>query len=116
MLLVQVNGKLTTLGLGLLLIFASLAVGLAHKNVGDGSAYTVSARLGIPAKVSRAERYGLVGGLDCETCDISTPFTKFSTAPRPLDAAPVIHADLLAAAHSHVPKISLHMLASVLLI
>ena len=116
MLLGHVNGRLATLGLGLLFIFAILAVSLAYKNISDGPAHTVSARLGITGKVSRAERYGLVEGLDCETCDISTPFTKFSAAPRPLDAAPVIHADLLAASHSHVPKISLHMLASVLLI
>jgi hypothetical protein len=110
----QVN-KLTTLGLVLLFIFAGLAISLTRQNVADGSAYMVNAGLGMSNKVLHAERYAS-GRLDCENCDVSTPFTKVSVAPRPLDPAPAVRAGALAGLHGHVRKIPLHMLASVLLI
>jgi hypothetical protein len=116
MLLPRVNRRLATLGLVLLFLFASLAVGHASENVPDGSVYTIDARLHVPSKFSRAERYGLLGSLDCENCDVSIPFTKFSAIHRPLDATPAVRADPLAALDGHVPRISVHMLASVLLI
>jgi hypothetical protein len=116
MMLTQHKTRLATLGLTLLLIFASLAVSLAQENIVDGSDYTAKARLGMSSKVSGTERHGLQGGLDCEMCDASIPLIKVSIARWPLEAAPGVPADSLAYACAYVPKISLHMLASVLLI
>jgi len=116
MLLAQRKSRLVTLGLIFLLFLASLAVSLAQENVVDRSDYTVKARLGMSSKVSGTERHGLQGGLDCEMCDASIPLIKVSIARWPLDAAPGMPADSLAYSSAYVPKISLHMLASVLLI
>jgi hypothetical protein len=116
MLLARLNTRLATLGLVLLVLFASFAVSHARENIADGSAYTISGRLNMSSKFSRTERYGLLGISDCENCDVSTPFTKFSAMRRPLEAILAVRADPLAASDGRVPKISVHMLASVLLI
>src|ERR1700704_802300 len=92
----QGKTRRVTLGLILLLFYASLAVSLAQENVVDRSDYTAKVRLDMSSNVSGTERHGLQGGLDCEMCDASIPLIKVSIACWPLDAAPGMAADSLA--------------------
>jgi hypothetical protein len=113
----QFKTVLFVCGLILFFFFGSLAVGLAHETVGGKSVYSAKLDLDGSNKIAHVAPQSLRVGLDWETCDVPTPSAKTSEAGRLLEAPPAICADVFAACGGpYVPKISRHMLDSILLI
>jgi len=113
----QFKTALFVCGLILFFFFGSLAVGLAHETVPGKFVYSVKIDSDRSNKIARVAPQSLRVSLDWETCDVPTPSAKTPETGRLLEAAPAIRADRFAAyGGPYVPKISRHMLDSILLI
>src|SRR5258705_4763643 len=117
MMLTQFKTAFFVCGLTLFFFFGSLTVGLAYENVRGKLIYSIRVDLDGSNEISHVAPQALRVGLDWETCDVSTPSAKTPEAGRLLDAPPPVRADVCAAfGGPYVPKISRHMLDSILFI
>ena len=113
----QFKTALFVVGLILFFFFGSLAVGLAHETVPGKFVYNVKVDLDGSNKITHVAPQSRWVSLDWETCDVPTPSAKTPEAGRLFEAPPAIRAGVFAAyGGPYVPKISRHMLDSILLI
>jgi len=112
----QFKTALFVVGLILFFFFGSLAVGLAHETVPGKFVYSVKVDLEGSNKIANVAPQSRWVSLDWETCDVPTPSAKTPEAGRLFEAPPAIRAGVFAAYGLYVPKISRHMLDSILLI
>jgi hypothetical protein len=111
--------KKSVAGVILLLVFTmgGFALSLAHDDAPLGFSYTLELRLGLPTGAWQRDGYPVRFGLASEVGAISSFIQQVTEGSRNFStAAPSVHRHSLAYPRPHAPKISLHMLDSILLI
>jgi hypothetical protein len=92
------------------------ALSLAHDDAPRGFSYTLELRLGLPTGAWQRDGFPVRFGLASEVGAISSVIQQAIEGSRTFNTAPSVHRHPLAYPRAHAPKISLHMLDSILLI
>ena len=104
------------MGLLFVMTLCGVSLTLAHEITLVGPIHGFALAFGSSYGLSHADRAVLRQGFDCDTGDVRVPLTEASGTVRPLDAPPIARDEWLPHAHPHAPKVSLHVLNSILLI
>jgi uncharacterized membrane protein len=113
-----VRVKKTIVAVMLLLVFttAGFALGLAHDNVPPGFAFSLKLGLGLSNEAWQGDDYPLQFGLASEIGRVSSLIQTLAGGTRLVGIVPAVPAHSWVYSRVYAPKISLHLLDSILLI
>jgi hypothetical protein len=110
--------KKTVVAVMLLLVFttAGFALSLAHDHVPPGFAFSLELGLGLSTGAWQGDGYPLQFGLASDIGRVSSLIQSLAEGTRLVGMVPAVRAHSLVYSRDYGPKISLHLLDSILLI